>query len=137
MENQSQPLPSSEGPAAPAGEGVSTAYAAAVGGLLVLTIACLAYMWFVERSARVRAQALAAQRGATNRAIIDVLNRGQIRAVTPLAPQEVTPQERVVDGQRRRVLMIDEPVARRLGLAAGDVVVVREAGSQPATQPGR
>ena len=130
------PSPSEPAEAAPAAsaQGPGPAFLAAVGILMVLIIACLAYLWMVERNARMTAQTRSARLAIANKSLFDAMSRGQV-LVTPVGPDEYTVGQGVLDGRTQRVLSVDESTGRRVGFAAGDIVVVRKATSQPSRAP--
>ena len=103
--------------------------------LLVVVIGCLAYLWFAEKKQnRFLRDRLAAMTKSENQ-IVDILNKGFSSLVAPAQADEKSSREATVDGQPRKVVVIDETVGARLGFAQGDVIFVKKQPPGPATAP--
>jgi len=112
-----------------------TRYLAAVGGLLVLIIACLAILWFSESRRRLAAEG-----------DVDVLKRRSVgmeamltrkMLAVPAEPlavvREQLPARTVdLDGKATTALMLGAEAGERMGFSPGDVIMVCP---RPATQP--
>lgn len=131
-------LPPDRLPADSPANSVSTAYVAIVGGLLIVIIMALAFLWWTERSARRASEAAANARIAAMKAEqakrMDFMFAGA-KLVAPAAPEESQPRQVNLDGQTRQAKLLDPQAATRLGFAPGDLILVPASTTQPATAP--
>lgn len=106
-----------------------------IGMLLVMIIATLAYLWFVERRARIDAQALTSKVAQANNLLFNAMERGAPGLVAPVQPEEIT-SEVVLDANKLPAKVISAAAGKRLGFVPGEVVVIDSAAkSQPSSQP--
>ena len=107
--------------------------------LMLVVIGSLAYLWFAERNALVACQrdyqAEVDRLAKANKSMFDVLNMGTTGGAAPAQAEEKSAMEATVDGRWRGVIVIDEPVGRRLGFAGGDVIFVKRSPTTAATGP--
>jgi hypothetical protein len=123
--------------AAPADGTLDSRYLAIVGGLMVLIIILLAWLWLHERVARNAAyRELVAARGNSALAmqLQATLGRGmagpQTRPARPIQRDDLPAETVNWNGAPRSVLRLSAAAGERVGLRPGDVVVVAPA---PAT----
>jgi hypothetical protein len=67
--------------------------------------------------------------------VADFFDKGLSSYVAPAQADEKSSVEATVEGQRRKVVVIDEAVGARLGFAEGDVIFVKKPPAEPATAP--
>ena len=112
-----------------------------VGGLLVVILAALAWLWLAERARRVDAEEalmdLRRQR-AVSRAEVMRMGGAAQPAGGHVRRDDLSPRQVTVDGRRREGFLVSESAGRRMGFRGGDVIIVAETpvpSSRPALPP--
>lgn len=107
--------------------------------LLVLIIATLAALWMRERSARRDAQSQLNE--FTQAALPDQLNNmlaqmaiTRMPSTKPIDRADLQVRTVNLDGQSRQAFTVSPAAGERMGFLPGDVVIVAQPASQPATQ---
>jgi len=112
-------------------------YFALVGGLLVVIVAALAWLWLAERARRVDAEeALAEVRERRALSLAEVMRIGGAAppAGEAVRREDLSPRQVTVDGRLREVFFISASGGRRMGFRGGDVIIVAETPA-PSSRP--
>lgn len=119
------------------GAGAGGGYFAMVCGLLTVIVISLAFLWFMERRARLAAEGqmfkdrqdigklftlIESSNAPSSPASQDALDLGQRRMIN-------------LDGRMRQAIVLDAKSAKRLGLQGGDVILVEQSTTQPSSSP--
>jgi len=102
-------------------------YFALVGGLLVVIIAALAWLWLAERQRRADVEeALIELRRQRVLSLAEVMRMqgGMGAQRASVRREDLTPREVTLDGRRREAFFISTSAGRRMGFDGGDVIVV-------------
>lgn len=108
-----------------------------VGGLMLLIIGLLAFLWTRERSRRVTAQrqlaVLHQRHDALNTTLANVLV-GRAEDSSRKVRREDLPQEQaLLNGKKATVMRISATAGERMGFRPGDIIIVSPRPAQPAT----
>ncbi len=113
-------------------------YLAVIGALVVVIMISLAVLWMTERLRRDAAEVELTRVKRKNTQLGDALTGGFISSGGPSGARPVVrddlPQKYVtLDGRRKSALLIGASAGKRFGFQPGDVIIVSQAQTRPAT----